>query len=52
MVFRTVVSEVPLFCYINYILKSISLFRFTLVTDDTSLYYSCKNAFNFDTIEK
>ena len=34
--------------YINDIVESSSLFKFTLFADDTSLYYSCKNAFNLE----
>ena len=34
--------------YINDIVKSSNLFRFTLFADDTSLYYSCKNTSNLE----
>ena len=36
--------------YINDIVNSSKLFKFTLFADDTSLYYSCKNTHNLENI--
>jgi hypothetical protein len=36
--------------YINDIVKSSKLFKFTLFADDTSLYYSCKNTNNLESL--
>jgi hypothetical protein len=36
--------------YINDIVKSSNIFKFTLFADDTSLYYSCKNTTNLERV--
>lgn len=36
--------------YINDIVKSSNIFKFTLFADDTSLYYSCKNTTNLEPV--